>query len=375
MKRLGLYIHVPFCRSKCHYCDFCSMPHPSKDLTRAYTERMCADLRACAEGCREYTVDSVYFGGGTPTLLEPSLLCRMLDTVRACYRVSENAEITFECNPATGGREAFSSLFAAGFNRVSIGLQSAHKNELRALGRLHDFDDFAHTAELLRDVGFENVSADVMQGIPHQTLESYLETLRALIAISPTHISAYALSIEEGTQFFRMADRLPLPDEETAERIFLEGIAFLDAHGYAQYEISNFSKRGYESRHNLKYWNCEAYLGFGPAAYSFFEHERFGNARDIHAYIGGERIECEREQISLFEEANEYVMLRMRLCAGVDVRAFEKRYPYSFYELFGKGLEKYIPTGHVLKNSSGYSFTRKGMYVSNTILSDVLSFE
>lgn len=374
MKRLGLYIHIPFCRSKCHYCDFCSMPHPEKELVNAYVERLCGDLSARASLCRDYTVDSVYLGGGTPTLLEAALLCRILDTVRAHYHLCERAEITLECNPATGSAEGFSELRKAGFNRVSVGLQSTHKNELRALGRLHSLEDFARTVQLLRGAGFENISADVMQGIPEQTRESYLDTLRTLISLEPAHISAYALSIEEGTRFYELRDRLPLPDEDAARDAFFEGAALLEQNGYGWYEISNFARAGYESRHNLKYWNCEEYLGFGPAAHSFFGGERFGNGGDIRAYIAGEDVECERARIGTLDAANEYVMLRMRLSEGVDVKAFEARYPYSFEEAFGKALAKYIPTGHVKKTAGGYAFTHAGFYVSNTILSDVLSF-
>jgi len=350
------------------------MPHPDVDRMRAYTERMCADLSFCASLCRSYTVDTVYFGGGTPTLLDSKELCRMLDAVRTHYTLSSDAEITLECNPATGSLDGFRALRAAGFNRVSIGLQSAHENELRALGRIHTFSDFVHTLETLRAAGFENLSADVMQGIPEQTAESYFETLERVASLSPTHVSAYALSMEEGTRFSRIADKLPLPDEEVSRRMYLEGIEYLAAQGYAQYEISNFARAGYESRHNLKYWECEEYLGFGPAAYSFFGGDRFGNARNIEGYIEGEDIECERERITPHEGANEYVMLGMRTARGVSVAAFDARYPQSFRETFAPRLEKYIPMGLVKRTADGYAFTPEGMYVSNGVLSDVLEF-
>ena len=181
MRRLGLYVHIPFCRSKCLYCDFCSVPRPDGEVMRRYTERICESLAARAEDCRDYEVDSVYFGGGTPSMLEPSCLSKMLDTAVSLYHVRGDAEITLECNPATGTGEGFSALRASGFNRVSIGLQSAHSNELRALGRLHSFADFERTLALLRHADFENVSVDVMQGIPHQDLKSYLDTLERLV--------------------------------------------------------------------------------------------------------------------------------------------------------------------------------------------------
>ena len=363
-KALGLYIHIPFCRSKCHYCDFYSMPHPDGEWMFAYTDRLCSDILSYAPLCTEYVVDSVYFGGGTPTLMDATLLCRILDSVRAHYHLSSDAEITVECNPATGSAEGFRMLHTAGFNRVSVGLQSANERELRALGRVHSFRDCADTIGLLRAAGFENLSVDVMQGIPHATPESYLETLRAVVSLETEHI----------LDRFRKRIEVPLPDEDTAREMFFEGAAFLEDHGYDWYEISNFAKKGYASRHNLKYWNCEEYLGFGPAAYSFFGGERFGNGRDVTAYLRGEAIECERERIGTLEAANEFVMLGMRLFGGVSVKAFEARYPYPFYDTFGAALERFVSTGHVKKTEDGYAFTPEGFYVSNTILSEVLSF-
>ena len=374
MATLGLYLHIPFCRSKCHYCDFCSMPRADGETVAAYVRAMQEDLVKKAPACRAYTVDTVYFGGGTPTCLSARQLSSLLETVKAEYHLLPDAEITLECNPATGSYEDFLALRRAGFNRMSIGLQSAHKNELRALGRLHDFDGFLRTWEAAVRAGFTNLSADVMQGIPEQTRRSYLETLTRLVSVSPSHISAYALSVEEGTNFGNRRDSLILPDEEETRAMYMEGSAFLARHGYAQYEISNFARKGYRSRHNLKYWSCEEYLGFGPAAYSFFGGERFGNSRDVEGYIKGMTVECEREAVTLWEAANEYVMLRMRLCEGVSASAFEARFGSGFREGFGKALETFVPTGLVARRGDGYAFTPEGMYVSNAILSEILDF-
>ncbi len=374
MKSLGLYIHIPFCRSKCHYCDFCSLPHPTEEMFAAYIARLCKDLASRANACASHTVDSVYFGGGTPTLLPASLLCRVLDTVAAHYRLSRDAEITAECNPATGTREGFLQMRKAGFNRLSMGVQSAHANELRALGRLHDFDGVKKTWEAAREAGFENMSADVMQGIPEQTCASYLETLSHVLTLSPTHVSAYGLSIEEGTRFSRIADTLPLPDEEESREMYFAGIGMLAAHGYAQYEISNFAKAGYESRHNLKYWRCEDYLGFGPAAYSCIFGERFGNSRDVPAYIGGEDITAERERISNSDAMAEYVMLGLRLSRGISRAEFSERFGRTLDDLYGDALSRYVPMGLVKCTEDGYALSPEGMYLSNAILSDVLDF-
>ena len=374
MKPLGIYIHIPFCRSKCLYCDFCSIPNPKSDVIERYVAALCRDLEARAPECCGYEVDTVYFGGGTPSLLSSGLLLRVLDTLVRCYPVAKNAEITLECNPATASAEAFRALRKGGFNRLSIGLQSTHENELRALGRIHSFADFERTFTDARRAGFENISADLMSGIPQQTVESYLQSLRRLIAIGPEHISAYGLSVEEGTPFFAMQNRLQLPDEEAAREMYFRGAELLWEHRYAQYEISNFARRGYESRHNLKYWNCDEYLGFGVAAYSDFHGDRFGNSRDLAAYIEGRPIECERETPSPATRMNEYVMLRMRLCEGISSSAFEARFGCSFAKAFGDRLSGYEAQGLIRTCGDAVAFTREGFYLSNAILSEVLDF-
>lgn len=374
MKPLGLYLHIPFCRRKCLYCDFCSYTPTNEDVLERYTDALCRDLRARARDCSEYTVDTVYFGGGTPTILPPRLLTHLLETVAKEYHLACNTEITAECNPATGDTVVFSQLYGAGFNRLSMGLQSAHDEELRALGRLHSFADFRKTWEDAREAGFENLSADVMFGIPKQTAESYLQTLDRLCELQPQHISAYGLTVEEETPFGRMKDQLILPDEESTREMYFAGARELERRGWKQYEISNFARAGYESRHNLKYWSCDAYLGFGPGAYSDFGGDRFGNSRDLCAYIEGKDITAERQTPSKEERENEYVMLRMRLCEGVRAADFEARFGTDFDARFGKALETYVPSGHVRRKDGGYAFTREGFYVSNAILSEIVDF-
>ncbi len=375
MRRLGLYLHIPFCRSKCLYCDFYSMPRPRTELLDAYTEALCRDAAAWGKNCDGYTVDTVYFGGGTPTVLSTRQLTRILETVAASFHLAPDAELTVECNPVTGARETFAELRRAGWNRLSIGVQSVHGNELRALGRLHDFSDVCRTWEDAMASGFSNLSADLMSGIPHQTVESWLATIEAVAALSPRHISAYGLIVEEGTPFSRMEARLPLPDEECARTMYFEGIRALSSNGFLQYEISNFAKPGYESRHNLKYWNCEEYLGLGPAAYSDLGGVRFGNARDVAGYLAGKNITAEREAPSAHDRREEYVMLRLRLTEGVDLADFKARFGASFAEAFGRRLERYIPMGLAEKSSTSYRLTPEGMYVSNAILAELLDFD
>ena len=374
MKPLGLYLHIPFCRSKCLYCDFCSFPRADEARMKEYVLALFRDLRVYAPACRDHTVDTVFLGGGTPTTLPAHLLEEVMGEIYKHYHVAPGAEITAECNPVTGERELFSRMRAAGINRLSIGLQSAHSKELKALGRLHDFDTFSACFADARAAGFDNISVDVMSGIPHQTPESRQETLQKVLALAPEHISSYDLIIEEGTPFFKKQDTLPLPDEDAARRMYLEGIDALSQNGYAQYEISNFARAGYESRHNLKYWNCDEYLGFGVAAHSDFGGVRFGNSRDIDDYLAGRDITEERSTPDKAERINEYVMLRFRLCEGVDVAAFENRFGVSFEGTYGKKLAPFIASELVRREGGRYFLSPEGMLVSNAILSQILDF-
>ena len=341
---------------------------------RAYAEALCRDLERSAEDCSDRTVDTVYFGGGTPTLMPTRLLDRITDCLARGYHLSENVEMTAECNPATADREKLSLMRQMGFNRLSIGLQSARAEELLALGRLHSFDDFRAILHDARAVGFDNLSADVMFGIPKQSLESYLETLEQVCREQPTHLSAYGLTVEEGTPFGRMGARLCLPDEEKTRRMYLEGVELLRERGYRQYEISNFCRDGFASRHNLKYWRCEEYLGFGPAAYSDFLGSRFGNSRQLRAYIDGEDICDERDTPTPHDRLNEYVMLGLRLSDGIHIPTVEERFGVDFEECFGMRLDGFCAMGLAKRAHDRVFLTSEGMYVSNAILSELLDF-
>lgn len=375
LKPLGLYLHIPFCRSKCLYCDFCSVPCAAEETVAQYVEVLCGDLQRQAAQCTQYEVDTVYFGGGTPTVLLPEQLERLIGTVFRCYRVAPDAEITSECNPATASRETLRRMRRAGFNRLSIGLQSAQEHELRALGRIHSLSDFCRTWEQAETVGFSNLSVDVMFGIPHQTGDSFCRTLEQVCALHPKHVSAYALTVEPNTPFGRKGEaELCLPDEDAVRQMYLDMIALLEEHGIRQYEISNFSLPGYESRHNLKYWNAEEYLGFGPAAHSDFGGVRFGNACDPERYLKGTPEVAERSIPSANERMNEYVMLRMRLCNGLQTAQLRKRFGEEAVQRFSGALERYLAGGFVRRTDEGYAFSPEGMLVSNFILSEILDF-
>jgi len=378
VKTLGLYLHIPFCLQKCNYCDFCSAP-ASETVRAAYVEALCAHLRALSPAARDHVVDTVYLGGGTPTLLCAADFSRILDTVRACFSLLPDAEITAECNPVTGAQALFYGMREAGINRLSIGLQSIHENELKLLGRLHSFTDFQNSFSAARAAGFENISTDLMFGIPAQTVESFRATLHAVCDLSPEHISAYGLRIEDGTPFGRMKGTLPLPDEDTEAEMAELVATLLPARGYERYEISNYARAGYPSRHNLRYWLGEEYLGFGPATHSFFGGVRFETPADTAAYMASvekgdfDALFTAHHKVTGKEARDEYVMLRMRLAEGVGKADFSHRFGTSFEQCYGdlKALTK----GGFLKNDDTcVAFTARGMQLSNAILSQWLDF-
>ena len=376
-KNVGIYIHVPFCLSKCHYCDFCSVQRADEEKKERYAKRLCEEIEFFAakigENGKIPVADTVYFGGGTPTLLSVSQIGRVLEAVDRCFGIDDDAEITAETNPKSADGKKLADMRRSGVNRLSVGMQSVHNDELKALGRIHTFEDFKATFSDARDVGFDNVSVDLMYGIPLQTKESFAVSCETLASISPEHISSYALSVEEGTNFGRRRDSLVLPDEDTVADMYADMTAILAKSGYHKYEISNFSKDGKASRHNLKYWRCDDYLGFGVAAHSFFGGKRFAHSRDINAYLRDESIIIDLQDISDKEAENEYVMLGMRLTGGVDLGKFKERFGKELLDCF-PALEKYSPEYVVLDRERCF-FSEKGMIVSNFILSDILDFD
>ncbi len=370
MKRpLGIYIHIPFCLKKCLYCDFCSYVGTSESERDDYVAALCHHISEYREGCTGYTVDTVYFGGGTPTLLTEAQFSRIFKALRSTFDISDNAEITTECNPATADLEKLRALRELGVNRLSLGVQSANDDELAALGRVHRFGDAVRAFAEAREAGFENISADLMFGIPNQTRESFALTLKKVLSLSPNHISAYGLILEEGTPFYTNSENLVLPDEDTEYTMYTDAWKALEERGLSRYEISNFAPSAFRSRHNLKYWKYDDFLGFGCSAYSFFEGERFSCPRDLSAYTQGVFIDGEKEDVC---PQDEFVMLGMRLADGIDETEFERRFGVSFEERFQKPLEPFVKKGLVIRESGHTRFSDEGFYVSNAILSDIL---
>jgi len=381
-KILGIYVHVPFCLSKCAYCDFYSFVPSGEEIMTRYVNALLLHMQDYRDSAAEYVCDTVYIGGGTPTTLPTELLVKLIRGIKKNFNLTRNPEFTIEANPATVTPDMLKRLRRAGVNRISFGLQTGDNHELKLLSRRHDRADFEQSYRMARDAGFENISVDLMFGIPDQTPESLMRNLRYVTRLGVDHISLYDLKLEQGTPLFVNRDRLSFPDEDTEVEMYLRAVEYLNSEGYPQYEISNFSLPGRHSRHNLKYWNCFEYLGFGPAAHSYFNNNRFSHVRSIEKYIAGVEdplavvaIIDQSEEITQKERLGEYVMLRLRLCAGIKFDEFRFRFGADFMDMFGHKLSPYVKGGFMTLRENSVALTPKGMFVSNYILSDLLDFD
>lgn len=364
---LGLYIHIPFCKAKCAYCDFYSLAH-SEEKMDAYTAALLRHLEEVAPRAAGMQVDTVYFGGGTPSYLGAARLCRILQTVLRRYDVARDAEITLEANPDSAGDwKELRRLRRAGFNRLSLGVQSTDDALLRRIGRVHTYEQVQQAVKAARQAKFTNLSLDLIYGLPGQTMEDWQRTLADAVALGPEHLSCYGLKLEEGTPLWQQRQTLTLPDDDAQADMYLYTVAALGEMGYEQYEISNFAKPGKASRHNLKYWNMEEYAGFGPGAHSDFGGVRYGYVRDVDSYIAGKLVLSESENDSTLARDYEYVMLSLRTAAGIDRQTFEKRYRQRFQPMETL-FEQYEKAGLALPTGGGWRLTPKGFLVSNSII-------
>ncbi len=367
--KLGVYVHIPFCAAKCNYCDFNS--HISTDSERErYVKALCREIEECKHSGA--IVDTIYFGGGTPTVLKPAQLAEVLAVLRRRFVIDDNCEITTECNPATIVVSGFAELKMAGFNRVSIGMQSADDGLLKMLGRIHSFEQCRECVSAARGAGFENVSLDLMFGIPDQCIKAWEDTLRAAIDLKPEHLSCYALKVEEGTPFANM--KLNIADEDASADMYDRCVEFLAQNGYMRYEVSNFAREGCESRHNKKYWLCDDFIGFGAGAYSCVENERFYNTAATDAYIDnvnqmGSAVQT-RIPLSKEDKMSEFVYLGLRMDSGIGVKEFYKRFSVDIFEVFGDIIEKNIKRGTMIKEGDMLRIYPDFIYVSNAILAD-----
>ena len=364
---LGLYIHIPFCKAKCAYCDFYSLAH-SEEKMDAYMAALLRHLEEVAPRAAGMQVDTVYFGGGTPSYLGAARLCRILQTVLRRYDVARDAEITLEANPDSAGDwKELRKLRRAGFNRLSLGVQSTDDALLRRIGRVHTYEQVQQAVMAARKAKFTNLSLDLIYGLPGQSMEDWQRTLADAVALGPEHLSCYGLKLEEGTPLWQQRQTLTLPDDDAQADMYLYTVAALGEMGYEQYEISNFAKSGKESRHNLKYWRMEEYAGFGPGAHSDFGGVRYGYVRDIDSYIAGRLVLSESETDSTLARDYEYVMLSLRTAAGIDRQTFEKRYRQRFQPMETL-FEQYEKAGLASRTEGGWRLTPRGFLVSNSII-------
>ena len=383
MKRLGLYVHIPFCAKKCNYCDFYSLAC-GEDEKKAYIEALKREIREVAKNVNdEYRVYTIYFGGGTPSIIKAYYIKEILDEIRSHFKLYEDdffPEITIECNPKTVDMEKLLVYKEAGVNRISLGLQSTNDDELRLLGRIHTYEDFLDSYAMVRKSGFTNVNIDLMSAIPNQKISTYERSLDELIKLNPEHISSYSLIIEEGTNFYKKySENAPLVRDlpsEDEDRAMYELTSFrLAEAGYKRYEISNYAKKGYHSRHNTSYWERVPYLGFGVGASSLFENERYDNVGNLKEYIKNAGISDVRRNItklSLRDEMSEFMFLGLRLIDGISKQVFTKIFTFTVDEIFGDVVKKHINNELLIDNGDFLKLSDRGLDISNYVLSDFL---
>lgn len=373
MQALGVYIHIPFCVQKCVYCDFLSAPATRK-RQQEYLSALKREMENEAGNYTDYEIETVFFGGGTPSVLEAEDIAECIAVLREEYNLSPEAEITLEMNPGTATARKLQGLRSAGVNRLSIGLQSAQNEELKLLGRIHTWEDFLHTYELAREASFTNINIDLMSALPGQSCATWEDTLTKVLALEPEHISAYSLIVEEGTVLCDRLDQYPpLPTEEEDRLMYQRTKSLLSEKGYERYEISNYAKKSRESRHNTIYWTRKAYAGFGLGASSLVENRRWSNTTDMERYLLPDSDIKEDLQLLTTEECmEEYMFLGLRRMEGVSVGRFGNLFGREMEEVYGSVLDKWIRDGYLCREGDNIRLTDQGIDVSNVILADFL---
>ena len=373
---LGIYVHVPFCRSKCQYCDFYSLTCKDDKSIETYIRAICDHIKESGPLTPGYKVDTIYFGGGTPSFLGADALATILTTIRRVFDVDPNAEITLEANPDSLSDQLLRRVRAEGFNRISLGVQTDDDELLKKLGRPHDYAQVVGAVQRIRKAGFKNLSLDLMYGLPGQTLLNWKDTLERVVTLNPDHISCYALKVEENTPLYACKDILNIADDDVQAEMYLAGVEILRSHGFRQYEISNFARKGQYSRHNMKYWTGGEYLGFGPAASSDFGGRRFTIIRDLQGYVNGIKtggaILDEVDEVPLRERAGEYLMLRLRTITGINRYEYEHKFLLPFDDIEA-ALERSRTMGYAMRSEEGrWRLTPRGYLISNDIITDLL---
>ncbi len=387
MKKMELYVHIPFCVQKCSYCDFLSMPAEST-VKQAYIRKLKEEIKVRCEGYKDREIISIFLGGGTPSILRANYIVEVMDTIRACFNVSANAEITIECNPGTLDVEKLEAYKKAGINRLSIGLQSAQDKELALLGRIHTYEDFLASYDCARKQGFNNINVDLMSALPGQTLKTWEQTLKRVTMLKPEHISAYSLIIEEGTPFHKLygyddetrkkgEKPLFLPSEEEERQMYQFTKEFLEKKGYVRYEISNYARVGKECSHNVGYWKRVDYLGLGLGAASLINNVRFTNVSKLTDYLNtdfadGEDHLVDVQELTKNQQMEEFMFLGLRMQEGINRNAFMEEFESPVESVFGASLERMKQQGLVSEVNGQIQLTELGFDVSNYVFSELL---
>lgn len=381
MNELELYIHIPFCVKKCNYCDFVSAPADGLQQSR-YISALLNEISAKGIYAKNMTVRSVFIGGGTPSLLDGDYISIIMETVKEHYELAPGAEITIEANPGTLTRQKLDTYLESGINRISIGLQSVNDENLKLLGRIHNFDDFTKCFETAYSEGFENINVDMIYALPDQSLEEWKSELELVSSLPVTHISAYSLILEEGTPLYKHRSQLNFPSDDETAGMYKATAEILEKYGIFRYEISNYAKNGYECRHNIGYWRRIPYLGFGLAAASYFEDERWTNTDSLNEYssyyeeekrgLHPEEISRDILRLSRDDKMSEFMILGLRLTEGVSTAGFENEFGCNIYEVFGERIDKHLKIGSLIKEGNILKIPYKYLFVSNSILSDFL---
>lgn len=370
-----LYVHIPFCIQKCQYCDFLSFP-TSVEVKTKYVEALQKEIVAWASyDTSPITLSSIFFGGGTPSLLTEEQIKNIMETIRAHYIIEPDAEITIEVNPGTVTLEKAMAWKEQGFNRVSMGVQAMQNELLRKLGRIHGVQEVLESHTLLKEAGFTNISFDLMMGLPGQTLAMWEDTLKQALALKPKHLSCYSLIIEEGTPFYEAQDTLALPDEDTERDMYHLTKELLSEQGFRRYEISNFSQPGFESRHNIGYWRRKPYIGAGLGASSLLVEEvRVQNTGNIEEYLSKKfpNLWQDRQELSIEDQMAEFMFLGLRCSCGVNAETFEHQFGRSLQEVFGKAVQRHIANGLLQVTKGCISLTDKGFDLANQVFMDFL---
>ncbi len=374
-RKLGIYVHIPFCASKCGYCDFYSLAGCDR-LMPKYQDALVAHIRESYGTLKSYEVDTVYFGGGTPSYYGAERLAELWTELKNSGRVRRDAEVTLEANPDSARLKDLKLLRKEGFNRISLGVQSANNDILKLIGRRHNWLQAEQAVQAARDAGFDDLSIDLIYGLPSQTRSDWADTLMKVIDLRPEHISCYGLTLEEGTPMYKYKGSPFLPSEDEQADMYLYAVEQLAHYGYAQYEISNFAVKGYESRHNLRYWRLEDYLGFGAGAHSCVGGARFSYVRDADAYIvgvlGDQKIVDEYEPVNSLERSSEYLMLGMRTVRGVNAAEYTRICLADFAPIEGT-LQIFAQKGWAVQEEDGsWHFTPQGFLLSNILIGALL---